>query len=284
MLANFLIVTSLLITPLESSIIQATPLSGKELKARFEALDTAGDHSAVVALFRSNPNGVMFLIDSYLEGSLALFEKEGSAKADEIQSMHSRAIRGAKAASDAFMSPDILDYASSFAGWNDEEKMQFRAGQKACRASSKAHKAKDYEAALKHAQAGLDAAWPLGDWWGTAMAMSAQGRAYIGLDQPMDALRSLSTARILYHGLALYRSARGQDLQMVPLMLELGRFPRANATIDRGLAAANRYNDARSKISFLELRADLESRTGNNDAATKTRAEAEDLKAKQEKK
>ncbi len=297
MLATFFMVTSTLLhviapsapananlLPNPSPAALQAPLSGKELKARFETLDSADKHDDVVKLFRDNPNGVMFLIDSYLEGSLGLFEKEGNAKAADIKAMHERALRGAKAASQAFMSPDIYDYTSSFVGWSDDQKKQFRVGQRECRASSNAFKEKKYDEAVTHAQAGLDAAWPLGDWWGTAMAMSALGRAHGGLGKHEEALKSISTARILYHGLALHRSANGLDLQMAPILMQLGRLPRATVTIERGLMNADRYNDARSKLKFLELRADLEELEGKSDAATKTRAEAEALKAKQQKK
>ncbi|MCA8962471.1 MAG: hypothetical protein KDC38_18225 [Planctomycetes bacterium] len=275
-----------MLAPLSLSLViaLASQNAPSPLQTEFEKLDQAGESAKVVELFRRTGDGVMGLIDSYLEGSLSAWEKAtadgGSvddATREQIAAMHARALRGARAAAEAFHSPDIVDYAASFVGWNDDQKVRFRNGQRACGAAGRALREKDFEKAMEHAHQGLEYAWGLGDWWGTAMALSRMGRAYEGLGKPEEALRSLSSARIFFHGLALYSSAYQLDVAMLPLMIQLDRIPRAEETIARALAASDGYNDPRSRVRILEQRAVLEEKRGHSDAAAGTRAEIEAL-------
>src|SRR6185369_5464187 len=146
-------------------------------------------------------------IDEYLEGSLSLIEDAAkkNAKVDDakIQEMHATAIFGARAADVAFDTTIFADYASSYAGFTPEQQKSFRRGQAAHHESSAALKSKKFDVALARAMECRDLAQPLGDWWGTAMGLSAMGAAYEGLGKKEEALGAHSQAALIYGTLRL---------------------------------------------------------------------------------
>src|SRR5688572_25715464 len=99
-----------------SVVLCASPsaFSQHDVRQEFERLDESGDTAGMIDLWRDNPRAALQVIDSYLEGSLREVEQKGDAAA--IAKLHARALRGAKAASEAFDAPIFLDYASSFVG------------------------------------------------------------------------------------------------------------------------------------------------------------------------
>ena len=207
------------------ALVSGLPESGEaqekksSLKERFEKLDAAGDHAGVVALWRANPFGTLYVIDSYLEGSLKLEEESSTPDPDAVRALHARAMRGARAADEAFARPIFTDYASSFVGWTFEQKKRFRAGQAAFGRARQASKVKDYPKAAKEAETCIALARPLGDWWGTAMGLSALGEAKFHLARYEEALTAHAEARLLHHGLGL-GGAEYRNLKSMASLLE----------------------------------------------------------------
>ena len=161
---------------------------------RYEALSAAGDQAGLVALWTEIPDAAVQVIDRDLEGSLALWEEEGEAKRSEIDALIARALRGAQAATEATGRRRILDYVTSFAGWNTEQKATFRAGQRACGEGRRALAADDHPAALERGRACRTFAEPLGDWWGTAMGLHLEGSALVASSDDDGGARSLAVA------------------------------------------------------------------------------------------
>lgn len=183
------------------------------------------------------------IIDSDLEGSLALWEKDGEAKRTEIDSLIARAVAGAHAAVAATGRRRVLDYVTSFAGWREADKKAFRSGQRAHGDAMKAMRTQNFPAALEHGRRCLALAEPLGDWWGTAMGLQAEGMALGGLGKKEEAATSLSRARLIYRELGLTSSALRIEADLAALLLELGRRPRAEAMIRDGQATAARLEN-----------------------------------------
>lgn len=229
---------------------------GPDLRARFEALD--GDPRdpqallAVAELWREHPGLTLGVIDSYLEGSLAKFEKHGVEAQAEIAAMEARALRGAQAADRAFGTSIFGDYASAFASWNPEEQARFRRGQALYGEASKALRAKDPKGALAKARESLELARPLGDWWGSAMALSALARAHGELGEQAQALDFAAQARLLNHGLRLL-DAELADLELMLRAAEgLGRRERAAEAARAGASLAEQLKNAAAAQVFGE--------------------------------
>ena len=222
-------------------------------KERYVELSTAGNHAGLVALWKQLPDKVIPVIDSDLERSLAIWEKDGEAKRAEIDALIARAIAGAHAAVDATGRRRVLDYVTSFAGWTAAEKKDFRAGQKAFGAASKALKEKEFDTALEQGRRCLALAEPLGDWWGTAMGLQAEGMALAGLGRKAKAVTALSRARLIYRELGLTSSALRIEASLAAILIELDRQPRAKAMIHDGLATAKRLDKKTLIEAFTSL-------------------------------
>ncbi len=244
------------------AVLAASAAAQGDLQKRFEALDDAGDHAGIVALWRDHPFQTIGTIDSYLEGFLALVEKPGEADAAKIEAMKKRALRGARAADEAFGRPIFGDYASSFVGWSPEQQAAFREGQKANGAARGALRKKDFEAARKQALLCIEKARPLGDWWGTASGLSALGQAERGLGRSEAALDALQQSRILFHDLGLAKDAARDAAEMVELLLELDRPVRAAVTVEQGLGLAKACKDAALTARLEDLRTSVQERGG----------------------
>jgi tetratricopeptide (TPR) repeat protein len=241
--ATPLTVLALLVLPLVASDKQ-------DVRQEFESLDKSGDTAGMVELWRENPRAALHVIDSYLEGSLRLVESKGEAA--QIAEMHARALRGAKAASEALDAPIFLDYASSFVGWNAEQQKSFRAGQAAFKAAAGAMKDKDWEKAVAQGTECLKLARPLGDWWGTAMGLGIVGQAEAQRGNAEAALEALSQARLINHELQLLGDELECLLGMTDALLKLGRNPRAVACAEQGTALAASLGDSEAKKAFEE--------------------------------
>lgn len=241
------------------------------VRERFEAHDDAGELDAIVELWRENPGEVLYTIDSYLEGALAVWEQEGEPEPGAIEALHRRALRGALAADEAFGRGIFTDYASSFVGWTDEQKRQFRAGQAAYGAARDARRAGDAEGQLASARRCVELAEPLGDWWGTAMGLTATGMALEELGESEGALRAHSRARLLHQQLGLFGSEMRNLMAMARLATELDRRERARVCVGKALAlAASLDAGAETRLSLLQLRATLEERDGDLEAQRAT--------------
>ncbi|MEM7164758.1 MAG: hypothetical protein AAF581_04800 [Planctomycetota bacterium] len=250
------------------------------LKDRFEALAVAGDVEEIAKLWRANEGRTLLVIDSYLEGSLGMIEKQDQPDPAKIAEMHARALLGARAADVAFGRSIFSDYTASFVGWTREQQKQFRAGQGAFGEARKAAKAGEHAKALAAAQRCIDLARPLGDWWGLAMGLSARGAAEQKLGKAEAALASHSDARLVHASLGLRSSAYRNARSIATLLVELERLPRAAVAIENALVLAREFGDAAGEIELLQLRANLEDKRGDAKAATATRKQVADLQAK----
>lgn len=226
--------------------LSASPISANDEpkppspKERYIALSAARNHDGLVALWKELPDKVIPVIDSDLEQSLGIWENHGEKKRAEIDALITRAIAGAHAAVEATGRRRVLDYVTSFAGWTAVEKKEFRSGQGAFGEASKALKASKYDTALEQGRRCRALAEPLGDWWGTAMGLQAEGMALAGLGRQAEAVTALSRARLIYRELGLTSSALRIEASLAALLIELDRQPRAEAMIRDGLATARR--------------------------------------------
>jgi tetratricopeptide (TPR) repeat protein len=238
---------------LSVALLLSLPISAfgqQDVRKEFESMDQSDDTAGMVELWRENPRAALSVIDSYLEGSLRVVEKKGDAK--EVAAMHTRALRGAKAASEAFDTPIFLDYASSFVGWSPEQQKSFRAGQAAFKAAAQALGSKDLEQAVAQGNECVRLARPLGDWWGTAMGLGILGQAEMQRGNAEAALEALSQARLINHDLRLLDDELECLLGMTDALLQLDRSPRAKASAEQGLALASAIGNAEAKKAFEE--------------------------------
>jgi hypothetical protein len=221
---------------------------------RYESLSADGFYAGLVELWKENPESAIPVIDRDLEGSLALWEEHGANRADEIEALITRALVGARAATEATGRRRILDYVTSFAGWDAEQKVSFRAGQQAFRSGREAMRAGDHAAALAQARTCRELAEPLGDWWGTAMGLGLEGQSLLAMGETEAGATALARGRLVYRELGLTSSALRLEVDLARALLELGRTPRAEALIEDGLATARRIGDDDLVQQFDQLR------------------------------
>jgi hypothetical protein len=260
--------------PFASSAVQ----EGEDLVVAYRAACEAGDAEALAALWQAQPGRVLVTIDADLEASLSVWEADPDAPDEAaIDALLQRARFGAEVASSALGEPIFLDYATSFAGWNAEQKRQFRAGQAAYGESRRAGATGDLEAALAKARECLECAEPLGDWWGTAMGLLAQAQALSGLERHEEALLSASRARLIYHQLGLTSSEIGA-LQLQSLAaLACERPLRARSSANAMLTLFGEDGPAAGRAAAFALRAQAERDLGLETEAAASAAEAQRL-------
>jgi tetratricopeptide (TPR) repeat protein len=218
----------------------------------FVDLAAKGDSAGIVALWKANPGEAIGTIDQDLEGFLAKIEKK-SGDAKEIQAMKDRALLGAKCADEAFGRPIFGDYASAFAGWNENEQQAFRQGQKLAGDAGKAVKDKKWEEAVKYAEQCIQLTENLGDWWGLATGYTTLAGAYEGAGQYGDALAPCQMARILHHDMEMASSELRDTVQMARLLVKLNRETRARVTAESGVALAAKLKNAKAEAELKEL-------------------------------
>ncbi len=236
---------------LASALTLASPAlpaqDGPDLKTQFETLETAGDHDGLVGLWRDNGYQALYVIDSYLEGSLGMVEKaaEAGTEADSaaIQAMHARALSGARAADEAFGTIIFADYVTSFSGWSAEQQKQFREGQAAFGAARKAASEGNAADALDQARLCVAKAQPLGDWWGTAMGLGLEGSLLAQAGHHEEALVSLSRARLINQQLRLAGAEYGATRSMIESLLAIDKPARARAASERAIVLAELLGD-----------------------------------------
>jgi tetratricopeptide (TPR) repeat protein len=240
----------------------------------YRRLGDARDGDGLRALWKANPDLVLVTIDADLEGGLALWEEAVEAPPTErIAHLHERALFAALAASEALAQPILADYAASFVGWNDLEKLNFRAGQALYARALGELEAGDFEVALAAARETRDRAAPLGDWWGTAMGYSAEGRALQGAGLSEHALAAYGIARLLYHDLGLRWNELEVLSRMVSVLRSVERWPRARVAAQAGLELARRFEHGEEVRELLRARAQIERRMGLEQEAQASEAE-----------
>lgn len=225
------------VVPVVAPVVADT---AKEVRARFVDLAGKKDEAGVLALWKENPALVLPTIDADLEGSLRVREKAKDKEPDlaKITEMHERALFGARVAFRASGDPMILDYASSFVGWDADQRTSFRAGQAASGRASQALEAGDAAAALKAGTECLERALALGDWWGAAMGYDAVYTAHRALGDEAKALEVASLAASVHHSLGFAEDELRAAVTMAELCKSLRRPARGRAACERALAIA----------------------------------------------
>ncbi len=246
------------LAPLLLALAPEPAAEPKEVRKQFVQLATAKDHDGCLALWRANPTLVLGTIDADLEGSMKVREKSGDPDLKKIEEMQSRALWGAEIAFEATGHPILRDYASSFVGWNEDERKRFRAGQAAFGKAMKALEEKDAQSALTAGTECLQLTGPLGDWWGSAMGCQAIALAQKELKNHEKALESAAFARIIYHDLGLATDEYDVLQLMIDECQALRRRPRARASVDRALELAKLLKDDEGLKRLAALRTELE--------------------------
>jgi len=229
-----------------------------DVRAEFVRLHAAADAAGVRSLWLAHPDAILVTIDEDLEGGLAAWEAapeaEDSSATDEA---FARALWGAELASAATGRSIYLDYASSFVGWDADQRGSFRQGQAAFGRARQAMQAGDLPAALEGARECSARALPLGDWWGTAMGLALEASALLRLDDAEGSLVAASRARLMYDQLGLVGAERAACETLIEALAELGRWPRALATLDEAAALAAAADDDEAVSRLLARRVQL---------------------------
>jgi len=224
--------------------VQPQDTARVDVGAEYRRLAEAQDADGLTKLWKAHPGRILGTIDSDLEGSLAAWEASPDAPdTKKIKALHERALWGARIASEATGRPIFHDYASSFVGWTRTQKESFRAGQAAYGRAGKSLKSGEGDEALRAARECTTRALPLGDWWGTAMGLSAEGRALALLGKHEESLAQSSQARLIYGQLGLSSNEYRNLQSMVGALIELERWPRALVAIDSAIALSKTLAD-----------------------------------------
>ncbi len=244
----------------------APPLENRreEVTTKYHELFEARNVPGMQELWSENVDLVLQVIDADLEGSLAKWEAAKDAPPlQEIEALQERAMFGARCASVALSQPIFLDYAASFSGWTDEQKHDFRQGQKVyARALQELEEGGDPEVAWEAAKEVVLRALPLGDWWGVAMGYGVQGKALQQMGQLEDALSAYSRGRLLNADLGLqhaeYRNLQG----MLSCLRSLERWERALVVAEAAIEYAKVFGDEAGLKSARTARQEVATKLG----------------------
>lgn len=164
-----------LLAPLAGGVAGADVPKDVFDKQRLEMLGR-DDKGQVIAIFRRYPGRALPFIDGYLEGGLAILEKDPLRDQDALRSFRT-GIAFAQLADEAFGGTTFSRYANAFASWSPSEQKSFREGQRLFREGMKGLK-ENPEGAIEPLERSLSLAEQLGDTWGQAMAHGALAKAY----------------------------------------------------------------------------------------------------------
>lgn len=254
-------------------------------RERLVKLLDASDSKEIVATFRAHPGATLPFIDSFLEGGLAMIEKQGDAGREPAAKSFATGVRFATLADEAF--PEFPGakfhaYANAFANWKPEEQKSFREGQKLYRAGMKGAK-KDAAQALADLQSSLALATKLGDLWGMAMAhdgcarvavlvggdaqKSAREHARKAADLNRDVRLVDDWASSLQSLAAILRAEKEKPADVLATLREAWSGPLALPEVDAGLGRAIGEElvkaleaDASAKDELAKVKRELEAR------------------------
>lgn len=190
--------------------------------APLETWLSEGADERIIAWFKENPDDALPFIDQYLEGGLKMIEQDEPA--EKARASFDRGVKFAALADKAFDETIFSDYARSFAGWNEQQQKDFRAGQRTFREGSAKHKAGESVEALKLFRESVGFSKPLNDWWGMAMAYGGLGEAKLAIGQSDDAIQNLQRSAEIHqrlrlrlgHAAAMISLARAQTAAKKP--------------------------------------------------------------------
>ena len=270
--------TSLLLSVAPAPVHVQQDTRREQVTAEYHELATAEDAEGLAALWKDNVGLVLQTIDADLEGSLALWENaKESPPTEEIAALQARALFAARVASRALGEPIFMDYASSFVGWNNDQKAAFRAGQAVFGRAMQELKDKNHEVALMAGRETVERASALGDWWGAAMGYGAEAAAAREMGLFEDSLRAYGMARQINHALGLeyseYRNLQG----MLAVARADDRFRRAHAIAEDLIEFAEAFKEAPVLKQTLTAKVEIEKALGLNEAAAATKAKLEAL-------
>jgi hypothetical protein len=238
-------------------LVSAQGKEDETMKAYHAAFEKK-DHAALVEVWKKNGDAALGTIDSDLEGSLAMIEKDGDkADAAEIKMRRERAMFGAKAADEAFGTNIFSDYTSSFAGWTADEQKNFRGGQKAHGEGRQALQKKDFAAAMEAGKKCADLASNLGDWWGWAMGLGVMAEAAEQTGDLDAAAKYHALARRIYHDLHLSGSEVRNAVGQTRVLIKQKKLGRAAASHATALALATRLGSKRAIEELTKLAEEL---------------------------
>ncbi|MFT7669414.1 MAG: tetratricopeptide (TPR) repeat protein [Planctomycetota bacterium] len=270
--------TSLLLTLAPA---HTTPIQGnrrEEVKVAYHALAEARDAEGLQKLWKDNVGLVLQTIDADLEGGLSLWEKsKDSPPEDKIAALQDRAMYGARMATKALDQPIFLDYAASFIGWTDDQKLAFRSGQAVYGRAMQELKKEEYEVAYEAGMETVERASALGDWWGLAMGYGAKGEAARQMGEFEDALNALSMARQINHALGLQFSEYRNLQSMLNVARADERLLRALVTAEAVIEFAEAFQDSDTLKATLATKGQIEDSLGLAEDAEATRSKLEKL-------
>jgi len=219
----------------------------------------AGDREALAELWRAEPGRILPTFDADLEAGLATWEESpDDPDTAAIAALYDRALWAAEVASDVTGHPIFADYASSFVGWDTDQKRRFRKGQQAYGRAMGALRESRLDEALAAGRECKELALPLGDWWGSAMGYTAEAMALARLERWDEALVAAGQGRNLYRDLGL----RGSEYQNARILADgafaLGRTIRARNAFRVALAMAEELGDEQGAALIRERLAQLE--------------------------
>ena len=110
--------------------------------------------------------------------------------------------------------------------------------------------------ALQEAIACRELAEPLGDWWGTAMGLSLEGKMLASLERFEEALVPLSRARLIYNELGLVGAEYGVLLDLSVGLQSTGRWERVLVVADAIVALSGRFDHAEGRQMAEDLTAE----------------------------
>ncbi|MCY2960608.1 MAG: hypothetical protein NTY35_10625 [Planctomycetota bacterium] len=250
-----MLTTLALLVPILVPLKSPAPVA--DTRARYLELAAKSDAAGCQELWRKDRGSILPTIDADLEGSLKVREDAAgraltSDEERKILDMHARALWGATQAS-TVGHPFILDYASSFVGWDEEQRSSFRAGQRAYSEARGALKKGDHAAALTAAKRCRELAAPLGDWWGAQMGWEAEARAQEASGNKEDALAAWSRVRMVATTISLVGDEYEATAKVAELSAALGRTQRARAAAQAAIALATELGDEAGRKALEKL-------------------------------
>ena len=250
-----MLTTLALLVPLLVPFHTTAPVA--DARVRYVELAQMKDTAGCLDLWHKERGAILPIIDADLEGSLKVREDAAgrALTADEeksIQEMHARALWGANQAATAGH-PFVLDYASSFVGWDEEQRSSFRAGQRAYAEARGALKKGDHAAARTAAKRCRELAAPLGDWWGAQMGWEAEARALEVAGNQEEALAAWSRVRMFATTISLVGDEYEATSKVAELAAGLGRTERARAAAQAAIALATELGDEAGKKALEKL-------------------------------
>lgn len=262
-----------MLSPLLTLLALVAPLAPpaaleEDVAQLYQQAHAAADAEALARIWSEHPDEILYSIDADLEGSLAAWEADPAGQDEAAQErivlLQSRALWGARIAATATGDAIFADYASAFVGWTDAQKRTFREGQATYGRAREALAAGDAPGALEQAVRCRELAEPLGDWWGTAMGLSLEGKVLAGMERFEEALLPLSRARLIYDQLGLVGAGYGVLFDLAAALRGSGRWERLLVVADAIDSLSDHFSHDEGGQMARELRDQASQESGRD--------------------